>query len=573
MGDTEHEFGSDSLIPTAVSDSLSSLFDPAHASGAGMYSVDHYMHMLQVPGNPPVDMTPDAIAVEQSAGRNWLDYAIIGGPIQGLIGRALHGWVCIDSTGARWYIKPIGAPALHMGTIAAADALPIELEVRPFGYLGQAPAEPVTLSETLADIGQVSVEPDLVLLGIGLRPLIHSISPDGRQVIIALKLDVPATPSNQRPLFYLPVGWLRLTLAGDGPGFTVSTEVLYTRDRTTGLKSDEYSSTLRRLQGDMVLDYSIDTVGGVQRQHLAATGEFEYVPASFPWEAGTQSRQFKITDRVCNLAFGADGELVAITADIDIAMELDVGEVTVGSYSGELVADQASSAANSGVINFTRASTGFDHTTVRITTRRDGVAIESAEWTDEAELSSGSSVERTPANTPNHAEWGASPSFVANVGELRPGLRALRTYRFTINGSERWSWAAPTTPYIAPSIVSRSIPVTTPLLSVGLLPQVVGSGRTARWVYYRMGPGGNHAVSLSHQLYPPAVSSPDASTSFPTYIITHRFVGTGGDWAATGWASDAAGGFSQKSPAIPAYNAKTGEIFYTPGQRISGYFI
>src|SRR5690606_8720156 len=123
MGEHEHAFGFGSIFPAELTNRWDALFNTSLLSGGGLYSVDSYVHLVKVPGVPPLDLTPEQLAAEQALGRNWLSHGLLAGPYQGLFSYALNGWVCIDGTGARWYIKPVGSPALHMGTLQPADSL------------------------------------------------------------------------------------------------------------------------------------------------------------------------------------------------------------------------------------------------------------------------------------------------------------------------------------------------------------------------------------------------------------------------------------------------------------------
>ena len=568
MGEVEHNFLYDTVLPIEITARWESLLSTTGVSGWGVNGVRSYVHLLQVPGTPPLDMSPEEIGAEQVQGRNWLDHALIAGPRQGLFSYALNGWVHIDELGQRWYVK---APGLHMASLMPSDPLELALEVRPFGYLDQPPADPVLLNAELLDIGQVPVDPDLNLPpSQGLRVLIHSISPDGRQVILAVTVAYPATPSDQSPYFWLPVGWLCITLEGSGPEFDVQVEVLYTRDQTMGTKTDTQSTVLGRVPHLLELDYSITGTAPNLRQHLVPSGGIEYLDASLPTEAGSQQRYLAHMGRVCNLAFSNTGALVTTTADSEMLIELEVGEAVLTSYSGELYADPGNNQATGGEISFTSRRTSSDSTLCSITVRQDGDVVERAEWSRLVETVGERSQVADRFNTLTQAEW-SPPSFVAQVGVSAGALAGTQTQTLTINGVQRWSWSSAISNYLPQLVPSRNVPTHHPPWKVGFLVEVLpAAGRPDRWLFYRMAMAGNHVNSFSFRRYPASVSNPEASTAAPTFNIVHRFIATDGGWESSDWAGISN---TRRQPVHPAYNPATGEVFYLASQPISGFYI
>src|SRR5690606_28025626 len=91
-------------------------------------------------------------------------------------------------------------------------------------------------------------------------------------------------------------------------------------------------------------------------------------------------------ERICNLAYASDGSLVTTTADLELTIDVDIGEATLVAHSGELYADEASSGATGGAVSFTVRQEGFDRTECRVSTKRDGVVLEVGEWTALADL-------------------------------------------------------------------------------------------------------------------------------------------------------------------------------------------
>ncbi|BAU76125.1 hypothetical protein [Metapseudomonas furukawaii] len=182
-------------------------------------------HLLQAPGIGAVPLTEEQLAAELAEGRAWQNYALISGGSLHLFGQALGGWVCIDPAGKRWLVRTYGATSFTGGEVTPGEAATFNFRVLPFGYLDDAPSAPVEFSGTLEDIGQAAIptyEPpvnSLFQLGI------NSISSDGRRVIVYIRNRWNFTGTRSA----FPIGYLLLTLEGNGPTFTPVLEVLYTR--------------------------------------------------------------------------------------------------------------------------------------------------------------------------------------------------------------------------------------------------------------------------------------------------------------------------------------------------------
>lgn len=193
---------------------------------------DYDTHLLKVPGLPDLDMTEEQWEAEAAVGRVWQNYALLSGSTLQLFGKPLNGWVVIDEAGGRWLVRT--SPSVVNGRINKDNALTLTLSIVPFGYLGWDEYAPVTVSTTLADIGQASTgetvmpgDPEVVMR-------VGSISSNGRKVVIELHSWVNTGNTNISPQNFMPSGFLMLELSGTGPSFTASLTVLRTRATVCG---------------------------------------------------------------------------------------------------------------------------------------------------------------------------------------------------------------------------------------------------------------------------------------------------------------------------------------------------
>lgn len=193
---------------------------------------DYDTHLLKVPGVPELDMTFEEWEAEAAVGRVWQNYALLSGSTLQIFGKPLNGWVVIDEAGGRWLVRT--SPSVINGRITKNNALTLSLSIVPFGYLGEDAAAPVTVSTTLADLGQASTgetvmpgDPEVVMR-------VGSISSNGRKVVIELHSWVNTGNTNISPQNFMPSGFLMLELSGAGPSFTASLTVLRTRAAVCG---------------------------------------------------------------------------------------------------------------------------------------------------------------------------------------------------------------------------------------------------------------------------------------------------------------------------------------------------
>lgn len=106
------------------------------------------LQMVRMPGIPEVPLTPERLAEEREQGRVWQNYALLLSEWR-LFGQNIGGWIYFASDGVRWVIRPGILPQPRAG-----QPYSVTLDCRPFGYLDEAPAEPVELIAGIADIQQ-----------------------------------------------------------------------------------------------------------------------------------------------------------------------------------------------------------------------------------------------------------------------------------------------------------------------------------------------------------------------------------------------------------------------------------
>lgn len=192
---------------------------------------DYDTHLLRVPGVPELDMLPEELETEAMAGRVWQNYALLSGSDLRLFGKPLGGWVCVDPTGARWLVKT--NPGL--GTRINKDSpLTLAISVVPFGEIGAEPVDPVSVSVTLADIGQAATDETRFPGDPMLTMKTGSISSNGRKVVIELHNQINDGNPTISPGSYPPSGFLLLELSGPGPNFSASLSVLRSRSQAVG---------------------------------------------------------------------------------------------------------------------------------------------------------------------------------------------------------------------------------------------------------------------------------------------------------------------------------------------------
>ncbi|QEY62553.1 hypothetical protein FXN65_10875 [Metapseudomonas lalkuanensis] len=201
-------------------------------------------YRLRVPGTPVVTRTPEQLADDAAAGRQWWSEAILCGRFFQLYGKDMGGWIYCAPDGSRWLIRRDLAKAIR------------------FGEIGQ-PSDDRTLTiSNPTDNGQSTPAVDL---GDGPVTALQweepvDITPDGRKAIFMLYTSDPGYPPRERPI---PLGFLLAEVTGGlGTAFTMNITVLRTRAQTLGTLG--YTNTMviepRSMSfNDGTLNYEIAT--------------------------------------------------------------------------------------------------------------------------------------------------------------------------------------------------------------------------------------------------------------------------------------------------------------------------
>ncbi len=560
MGEHVHGFGPNETFSGALGDRFSYMFNGARTPMPGWGP--GCVHLLEMPGIDDLDLTAEQRDAEQAAGRNWLHYGLINGVGKSLFGYELNGWVCIDSQGKRWHIKSVGSP-LHSGSLQIDQPLHVALEVRPFGYLATATPPPVLLEFTLADIGQITSDPALAHPDIDVRPVLSAIHPQGREALVALMMGYGFN-GFQSQQDTLPAGWLCIQLTGDGPNFDLDVSVLYSREQALGEFEEDIDVSPWQLQSlQLEFDYALED----NRFVATPTGELK--------DEGLDNVQYghrhlrrKSSGRVCLVNYNPAGERVTMTADIELAIEVDWPPAELLGVTGTLWSEGAS-AVNGGTLTGSVRRTATDVLTARVSTYRDGALIETAEW------ESSRTMDATRTTTyggdgngypSSNVYWGADPPYMVVSAGLGATLgEAPAVERFSINGSAVWEWESDSYFYGYLNLPTRPQPFIDRPWVVGLLAEANWRSPPDRWIGYRVTLGNNHTLGFSWYRLGAHIVNPNNAWT-PTYMKWHRYAATGADWQAPDWQPDSPiQGFN-----YPAYNPKTAELVIPSGSERSG---
>ncbi|WP_330114927.1 hypothetical protein SA496_01270 [Pseudomonas sp. JS3066] len=201
-------------------------------------------YRLRVPGTPVVTRTPEQLAADVAAGRQWWSEAILCGRFFQLYGKEMGGWIYCAPDGSRWLIRRDLAKAIR------------------FGEIGQ-PSDQRTLTiNNPSDTGQAT---PVVDLGNGPVTALQwedpiDISADGRKAIFMLYTSDPGYPARERPI---PLGFLLAEVTGGlGTPFVLNVSVLRTRAQTLGALgyvNDMVIEPRSMMFNDNTLNYEIAT--------------------------------------------------------------------------------------------------------------------------------------------------------------------------------------------------------------------------------------------------------------------------------------------------------------------------
>ncbi|WP_341304735.1 hypothetical protein [Pseudomonas sp. TMP25] len=272
-------------------------------------------HLIKMPGVPELGMSPELLLSERAAGRVWQNYALISGQKMALHGSPLSGgWVYIDDAGERWLVSPTSGAQPNAGRLTAGSAVNMTFAVRPYGYLGENTAGPVSVSASLGSMQQSNPPGLSAPNGASVDLRLASIDSAGRRLIIAL---MPATPTEEPRS--LPYGFLLLTLSGLGPSFTASLTVLRSRVQALGVRVTPPPGA--------ITFFSIRPIF-TAISHGPGAGTWEITgytksPSTGPqvttinrWVEGvTQDETKTVTGRIIGIVFDDAGALVELTAD------------------------------------------------------------------------------------------------------------------------------------------------------------------------------------------------------------------------------------------------------------------
>lgn len=210
----------------------------AYPQPAGSFDMAGATWSVERPGVPAVTLTPEQAAEATASGWQWRNKAMLSGSQRQLYGKALGGWLYIDSAGDRWLVTN----TLESQNTDFVSPLSGTVTLTRFGDFGK-PAESHTYPVTLAGLGQEPSQPqplkmynivfDLVeISSAGLD--VYALSPDGARAAIMINTTSTNLPSiyGQDLHYRYALGWLELSISGLGASASVSLSVLRTRAQT-----------------------------------------------------------------------------------------------------------------------------------------------------------------------------------------------------------------------------------------------------------------------------------------------------------------------------------------------------
>lgn len=179
-------------------------------------------YRIYVPGTPEVVRSPEQLAADQAAGRQWWNEAILSGT--SLYGKGLGGWLYCSPDGSRWIIDLAGGQARRMGEVG-----------KPPQTKAMAVSWPVDNGQSTPSLDFGEGE-----LPYSQWPVPIDIRSDGRAAILMLYVRDVAYGPLERPM---PVGFLLVEVTGGASTpFAANVTVLYTRAETLGTSG--YTSDL-----------------------------------------------------------------------------------------------------------------------------------------------------------------------------------------------------------------------------------------------------------------------------------------------------------------------------------------
>lgn len=191
-------------------------------------------YLIKLPGVPEVTRTPEELADDLANGRQWWNKAVLSTQNLHLYGTALNGWIYCDPVGARWRVSGANNIAISSNSVS------LTITLKRFGEF-QGAEEAFSYSVALADLGQAAP----ALNNLASRQLqVRDIAPDGSRALLAIVATRGISTETYWPDFssdrWAPaVGWLELTISGQGASAALGLSVLHTRAETIGTLEED----------------------------------------------------------------------------------------------------------------------------------------------------------------------------------------------------------------------------------------------------------------------------------------------------------------------------------------------
>lgn len=193
-------------------------------------------YRVAVPGLPDVSRTPDELAADAVAGREWRNEALLSGGRFQLYGKQLDGWIYIDTAGDRWLVtcSTFNESALYPFN-AAFNATLVLSRFGDFGAAAETYSYPISLSDWQQTgavfFSESGGSPSTVTSG---RLTVDAIKSDGSAAVVMVHLRRVLAPSVD-PMVRWPLGFLEINLSGPGSSATAAITVIRSRAQTLQL--------------------------------------------------------------------------------------------------------------------------------------------------------------------------------------------------------------------------------------------------------------------------------------------------------------------------------------------------
>lgn len=314
-----------------------------------------YTYLQRMPWAVAVPRSPEELAEDQAAGRQWPDGALISGPLGSayLHSLAAGGWIYGAPDGSRWLISGAGGDSSWEATGGVA----YRLGLTRFGDFGQASTSYVTtIGLTTAQMGQPTWDTSQDTYEQRYARL-ESIRPDGSAAIVRLhsvevRLGFSGSTVSRKNI---ALGFLQITLSGTpGIDFAATLTVLRTAAQTAGtamVKQAAYSLAQfgMAITGQSVADYTVNDypactgyLEGTETRTLVS-GAGDYATESYPVTNDTS--ETRVTGRIVDLWFTPAGEIEEVALDCAYVTRYALSAPT-RSYQATYIYRSPDSAAN-----------------------------------------------------------------------------------------------------------------------------------------------------------------------------------------------------------------------------------